>query len=528
MTDRLEKLETEAARFADGAEAHSVGVEAALAEYRSRQMLEHLMGPVISVLLHLGVLAACFVFLSTSSRPPAKPPEFTSIFLPVTPVLDENKTPPPEVEIQAMVNTDTTRDPLAKTEAGPSAENPGQPDVNTEFNDPPPEAPDTVAESSRILTVPRPKNIGPRPSLTPPGPGTKIRGPVGPSSNPLPSDRALLAGLRWLKANQNEDGSWSKSYPVAMTGLAALAYLGHGDLAESPEFGQTMNRALQYLAGRMESLPAGGVLERDYSHGIATYALAEAYSITKSPFLKSAMEKGIGSILKGQKAGGGWDYGFSQKGDRWDLSLSGWQIQALKAGFLAEAENPGLVDGIHNALAFLQKTAWSDGAFRYSSEEKAALRPYLQGVGPVCLQMLGQADSVMAKKGVLWIQNNLKPEWNDGGRQVSDLVTHFDPYGWYYQTQGLFHSGTPAAKAWVEKALREVVRGQGGDGHWEAPPPGVGGTRNMTGYGDIEPYYATALCCLTLEVRFRYLPGFRLEMDGKDSALRQSSGLDVE
>ena len=61
------------------------------------------------------------------------------------------------------------------------------------------------------------------------------------------SEKAVMAGLRWLKQNQREDGSWGAANIHAMTGLAVLCFLGHGEMPESPEFGPTVKRALDWL-----------------------------------------------------------------------------------------------------------------------------------------------------------------------------------------------------------------------------------------------------------------------------------------
>ncbi len=49
--------------------------------------------------------------------------------------------------------------------------------------------------------------------------------------------RAVVKGLDYLAAQQAQDGSWitggGQAYPVAMTGLAGMALLAHGELADS-------------------------------------------------------------------------------------------------------------------------------------------------------------------------------------------------------------------------------------------------------------------------------------------------------
>lgn len=100
---------------------------------------------------------------------------------------------------------------------------------------------------------------------------------------------AVVNSLRWLKETQNPDGSWTQDKPVGMTGLALLAFLGHCETAGSAEFGEAVLSALTYLIDL--SLKNDGKLASDlqdnhwcYEHAIATYALAEAYTLCVKSF----------------------------------------------------------------------------------------------------------------------------------------------------------------------------------------------------------------------------------------------------
>ena len=115
------------------------------------------------------------------------------------------------------------------------------------------------------------------------------------------TESAVLRALRWLKKTQNENGSWTadKNYSDAITGLCLLAYLAHGETPTSEEFGITVQKSMQFLADRVNAnaLPHGTVNEKNhypYVNGIVAYALAEAYGMTKIPFLRPPMEAAVG------------------------------------------------------------------------------------------------------------------------------------------------------------------------------------------------------------------------------------------
>jgi len=490
-------------------------LELVLEEYRRRQLMEHLTGPVVSVVMHLLVLVICFVFMVDKSSSPVKTWEFESkpmvvkVFEP-KPVLEkpiekpfDPMTPPEPPEELSTVRSTTT----PATDGGGAIE---------DFNDNMPSSADG-GDTAAVLDVSLTKS----PITLPVGMGgrepggrknilTKIFGPRnGPNGPDYPTETAVIKSLKWLKEHQNSDGSWSQSQKVGMCGLALLCYLAHGELANSKEFGQTVQRAMGYLVERMNETADGEMIKgtdaHGYSHAIAVYALSEAYAMTKLPMLKGPMEKGLATMINGQQECGGWDYKFA-KSARWDLSLSGWTMQALKAGFQAGSDNSRLGDALQKAQAFVQKTTYASGRFGYSSEHGAGKENnnyHMTGVGTLCLQLLGQKDSVEAQAGVKTIKENVTVQWRNPDRKTSSVVS-FEPYGWYYHTQAMFFNGTSSSWAsWNSMFSRELVQAQQTDGHWDAPPTVAGGSKSI---GEMEPYYSTTLCCLMLEVYYRLLP----------------------
>jgi len=76
----------------------------------------------------------------------------------------------------------------------------------------------------------------------------------------------------------------------------------------------------------------------------------------------------IETLVKGQNAQGGYNYGHDNTKGRFDLSVSGWHYQALKAGFSAGSTVPGLEQAIEKAVKGMKKVMYTGDGFGYSAE----------------------------------------------------------------------------------------------------------------------------------------------------------------
>ena len=205
---------------------------------------------------------------------------------------------------------------------------------------------------------------------------------------------AIMKALRWLKATQREDGSWEGERPVGVTGMALLTFLAHGETPVSLEFGATVERAMQYLLAQQDERGLFTRTGHQYGHAVATYALAEAYGMTRIPTIRPAIERGVSVIIDGMQLGkvmpegsmvkvsgvdtdnvegvtiGCWDYNYKQSG-RMDTSFGGWQIQALKAAALAEISHDRMLQTIALARNGLKYAYNEDtGKFRYNVSQR--------------------------------------------------------------------------------------------------------------------------------------------------------------
>jgi hypothetical protein len=316
-------------------------------------------------------------------------------------------------------------------------------------------------------------------------------------------DEAVTKGLRWLKIKQNPDGSWNRSYQPAMTGLALLAYLGHCETPASEEFGDSSMKAFVYLVnlgmkndGKLSSnFTSNGWV---YEHAIATYALAEAATFCKElkveiPGLMEVTGKAGQFIIDNQHKNGGWAYLYNT-GEKahTDTSIVGWQLQALKACSHTNIEFKGMSSCISKGLEYLSEMQNENGGFGYGSRNSpSGGRKYfnLTGVGALCYQMWGKGNSSEARKGVKYIRENTKFDWNT---EDSDIYSH------YYESQAMMQAGGDDWKFYNDIFRDQLLNNQNPDGGWKAPKArghGAGGNE----------VYRNSLSILMLEVYYRYL-----------------------
>ena len=319
------------------------------------------------------------------------------------------------------------------------------------------------------------------------------------------SEKAVMAGLRWLKQNQGADGSWGPGNAPAMTGLAVLCFLGHGETPEAPEFGPTVKKALDWLLKKGTEFDGRMSLTKNafgnvYEHAIATYAMCEYYSMTKDERMADLIKKAVGHIVEGQAPDGGWQYGYA-KGIDSDTSVSGWQIQALKAAHLTQLKIPGVDESLDKAMLNLKRVQGPKGGFGY---RKAEDRYSLAGVGVLCTYFWKQDKDKVVKDGIEFLLK--ESEERHPVKYKSESGGGFRLYSWYYHTQACLMFGGSAWSKWNRTFQDEIASSQGPDGSW----PPTGGKEDGEGLerqaGGSGPVYRTALCVLMLEVFYRYMP----------------------
>lgn len=458
-------------------------------QYRNDQLKGHLIGPVCSGIIHILML---LLLMSISYEQKIKIEE------PYNVKITELEIKPVDKKIEVKIKEIVSEKFDENIQDAVSIVAPNVlPSLNESLSlvDVSDEAPETednldLHEMSDVIN-----NVTPLKTSAIFGGRTKqgIAGAVKKYGGTPSGQNSVDKALTWLAKVQLDNGSWENN--PAHTGLALLCFLAHGDTPLSEKYGVTVQKSIQWLAVNM---PENQMWGREYSHAIATYAISEAYGMTKIPFLISPMESGIDVIIKGQQINGGFDYAY-KKGERWDVSVVGWQMQAMKAAYISGCTNPELKPTMDKSVNFMQNIAYSNSKFGYTSPGSGS--PNMTGVGCLSLILLGDKNCNEVKDSLKWIMENRVQTWDLNWEDNNKNL-----YGWYYETQAVFQNN-PNGKdwnLWKTKFQNTLIRNQHSEGYWtfEKDHHGIGGE---TISGKI---LSTTLCCLQLEVFYRYLPTF--------------------
>ena len=329
------------------------------------------------------------------------------------------------------------------------------------------------------------------------------------------TEACVLKALRWLKKTQTESGAWTGD--IANTALAVLAYLAHGETPASKEFGTTVEKAIQYLIDA-QTIDGNGVCKfrgaggTEYGYLICTYALCEAYGMTKNPNAKQAALIALDRIVKNQSPTGGWDYNMKKTSTRDDMSFEGWALQAVKAGKMAGLHPDGLDECIKKAIKCLKTRNFKNGGFNYCA---GGAPTGLTATGCLCMQLLGYGDQQEVNAALDMMRGWLPVFEAKGGLTAGGPTPGANPqYYCYYAAQckyqaGMCQGATPAnVKSWQDwnLAMKQVYPKTMKDA---GTIDGIDGKPKACGFWDQgynNPTMGTCLCALQLMVYYRYLP----------------------
>ncbi|MDC3378906.1 terpene cyclase/mutase family protein [Planctomycetota bacterium] len=339
------------------------------------------------------------------------------------------------------------------------------------------------------------------------------------------TEGAVVAALDWLRRHQAPDGRWDADgwsgqcegercagpghdtprpqdhdkHDVGVTALAVLAFLGNGHTHRFGVYKDTVQAALRWLRSQQAESGALGRSARRhwmYDHAVATFALAEAYAVTRDVGLRRPAIRAVAFLVRAQNPGAGWRYGV-RPGDN-DTSITGWAVLAMKAARTAGLDvHPEVWDGAMSWFDTVTDTSGRAGYVQADGrtafmQERPTQPPTNTAVVVACRLFSGRASVRSLKPSVEILMDRL-PQWDPSAE-------HVNFYYWYYGTLALFQAGGNRWRRWnraMNAALVPHQRSEGcARGSWNAE-----GQWSLAG-GRV---YGTAINALTLEVYYRYL-----------------------
>lgn len=261
-----------------------------------------------------------------------------------------------------------------------------------------------------------------------------------PAGNNTPDDgaKALAAdreqGLDWLTKNQAEDGSWGKTYTIAVTSFACLSYLGHSDEPYTGERGRELLKGLRFL---MVNQRDGQFTKQGHTwihgQGFATLALSEAYG--RSLFAKTKPDidtqqirdivgQAVQVITNNQSTSGGWWYTPGSPGNH-EGSTTVCAVQTLVSANNYDIEIDKSV--LARGFEYLKQCQNQDGGFDYKLGDARSMKEGTAG-GVATLGLMKKFDYSVMMKGYNFL---LKITLAEIGRQ------RFPYYGHFYGCMGM-------------------------------------------------------------------------------------------
>lgn len=339
------------------------------------------------------------------------------------------------------------------------------------------------------------------------------------------SELALERGLEWLARNQGTEGNWT-SNDLGLVGIGALAFLSAGHMPGRGKYGQTVERALDYILEHADK--STGLLnisspQRDmYNHGLTTFVLGQAHGMTNDPRISPVLDRALKLIAATQCEDGGWDYRAHHQSRGHDLSLAVMQAKALRSAVDSGLEvAPEVTDlAIKSVRNYYRAQGGRSGMSEAELKKLPGQFTYAGGrgtiamgaAGVVCMQEFGQYNDWRISRTMEVLQPAvlaLKPRRGSGD-------VPFDAYTLYYVGQAVYQVG---GEDWekcypilrdtlVENQIRDP-KDPRRDGRWRD-------TRHVSGLpGEM---YGTAVACFILAMPNRYLP---ILQEGKIDSLRE-------
>ncbi|TWU48534.1 hypothetical protein Poly51_44340 [Rubripirellula tenax] len=327
------------------------------------------------------------------------------------------------------------------------------------------------------------------------------------------SEAAVTESLKWFSRHQMPNGAWTFSHNLACNGacgnpgdeargralsastaMALLPFMGAGQTHVQGDFKNVVLRGLRFLVQSGKPGKNGGMQVLDlrtggdmYSHGLAAIALCEAYAMTEDPELLGPAQAAINYIVAAQCRDGGWRYSF-QDPRGGDTSVFGWQVMALKSGYMGHLSIPPAT--IQGSTLFLNRVQSNNGSIYGYDKPSTRVRSGTTAIGLLCRMYTG------------WDKTH--PGIVEGVKNLTKIgVQKDDLYYNYYAAQVLRHYG---GEEWdkYNVELRDWLVSQqsqtsGAKGSWYIKS-------KVHGMDEGGRLLQTSFATMILEVYYRHMP----------------------
>ena len=329
------------------------------------------------------------------------------------------------------------------------------------------------------------------------------------------SESAVSNALRWLALHQMSNGAWTFQHDMVCqngcgdackvagyaqsfngaTSMALLPFLGAGQTHYQGEYKEVVRQGLLFLIGHGErrgnrNFPMLDLRDSQgnlYSHGLAAITLCEAYGMTNDPALAEPAQSALNFTIAAQNRDGGWRYHPDRKSMPSDTSAVGWQLMALKSGYMAHLFVP--TQSVQRSVSFLNSVQSHGGAVYGYIQPSDRFHASTTAVGLLCRMYTG------------WDKN--EPAIVRGVTMLSDRgIIKEDLYYNYYAAQVLRHYGGEKWDKYNEDLRDWLVStqddrpGYNGSWYWQK-------NRHLSNAGRL---CSTSLATLILEVYYRHMP----------------------
>jgi hypothetical protein len=292
------------------------------------------------------------------------------------------------------------------------------------------------------------------------------------------ADQVAADALTRLMARQSSDGAWREdgSHPRALTSMAVLALLAHGEHPDTSAQRTAIRKGLDYLLGSDEGRGTSDLRTR----ALELLAVADAAAVLRRPeYWTAAKERGA-SVLSQALPDGGW--GWSER--EADPVLTAWCASALAVWHAlgsGDARSRAAVARAADAMdRALQPAA---GTLYYPPAEGRAYQRWARTAGAVLTLQLAGHQGVRVQRGLRAL-SGMPAAWprTDGGSLEAVLLA----------THAYYNEGGPIWLDWIRRLAPAICHARQADGMW-----------STSGRSSIRD---TVLAVLILEIPYRYPP----------------------